>query len=533
MRLLPPRGERALPLLAGVLLALAYPPAEILLPSFVGLAPLLVFIDERAPGSAGRWSATRAGLLTGGVYFGIQLYWMAVALIHYSALAIPAYALTVLVLAGLAGAFGWAVHFTRDRLRLPLPLAAAVFWTTLEWVQGHLGDLAFPWLGLGTSLASFPRVAGAADLVGARGLTFWLAAVNGMVAVLVLRSRDGRPVRALALATASLVLVPAAYGFARAATLELRPAARIAVVQPNIPEEVKLDRAIAVDSSLASLSTLMRSLADGRRGDGGDGGNAPDLVLWPEVALPADLAASRSLVDTVAALSRMAGAPILVGAYAVDDARGIPVAFNSAFTVDGTGIRSARYDKRVLVPFVERVPFLDPRLVERFTGDLRYFGALGRGAEAPVFSVGAATGPRFGVLICYESIFARLGRRYRAAGADFLVNITNDAWYGREPWYARTTALWQHPAHLALRAIETRMGIARAANTGISLFVDPIGRTYARTDLFEPDLRVGTVFTTDSTPLFVRWGDWLGSLSLFLAALLLALASRRPSHPPP
>lgn len=511
--LVPPRGERALPVLSGVLLALVCPPAAFLLPPFVALAPLLVFIAERPPGPRGRWAATRAGLVVGAIYFGVQLYWLAVALLYYSWLAIPAYLLTVLVLTGLAGTFGWAVHMTRERIGLPLPIGAAVFWTALEWVQGHLGDLAFPWLGLGTGLSPYPRLAGAAELVGARGLTFWLAAVSGALAVALVRYRDRQPVRAVAIGTAVLVAVPAAFGIWRAQTLELRPVARVAVVQPNIPEDLKLDRRIAVDTSLAALLRLSERIPVG----------GVDLVAWPEVAIPTDLAGSPSLMAVVERVSARVGAPVLVGAYGVD-ARdpGGQVAFNSAFLIEAATVRGRRYDKQRLVPFVERVPFLDPGLLDRRLAGRPPFGGLGRGREAPVFT--ARNGARFGVLICYESIFAHLARRYRAAGAELLVNVTNDAWYGREPWYARTTALWQHPAHMVMRAIETRTGVARAANTGISMFVDPVGRTYGRTPLFQADTRLRTVFTTDVSTLFVRWGDWLATGSA-VAALVLVLAA--------
>jgi len=134
-------------------------------------------------------------------------------------------------------------------------------------------------------------------------------------------------------------------------------------------------------------------------------------------------------------------------------------------------------------------------------------------------------GGEYGVLICYESIFAPHAREFRQRGVDFLVNMTNDAWYGREPWYARTAALWQHPAHMVMRAIENRVGVARAANTGISMFVDPLGRTYEETDLFTADVRVATVYTTDVTTLFTRWGDWLAT-GATLAALALLVAGR-------
>ena len=513
--MLPPRGERLLPLLSGVLLAVSFPPFRLLLPPFVALAPLLVFIETRAADPDGRWAAARAGFWTGIVYFGLLLYWLIVALIYYSKLAIAAYVLTVLVLGLFTAAFASGVHYLRARRIAPLWVVAPLLWTTLEWVQGNLGDVAFPWLGLGSSLASYPTLAGGADLVGARGLTLLVALVAALVADATLRARRRERWAVPAAAALGVVLLMAGYGAMRNRTLELIPAARVAVVQPNIPEDLKLDREAGLDSSMTALSNLTASLA----------GQDMDLVVWPEVALPAVLTRgyARDLRVGVERLSRLVQAPIVVGAYEeLEDGENVTY-FNAAFVVDEEGLREDSYGKRFLVPFVERVPFIDPAALEAITGDLAYFGGLGRGTGLPLFDV-AGTASRFGILICYESIFAPLSRDFRNAGADFLVNMTNDAWYGREPWYARTSALWQHPAHLTMRAIETRAGVARAANTGISMFVDPLGRTYERTELFTPDVRVATVYTTGVTTLFARWGDWLATMAAVATAALLMLA---------
>src|SRR3989449_11190194 len=127
-----------------------------------------------------------------------------------------------------------------------------------------------------------------------------------------------------------------------------------------------------------------------------------------------------------------------------------------------------------LVPVVERVPFVPARLMQSVPGVGRWSGGFGRGRSLPVYS---NTLGRFGVMICYESAFEDLARGYRRRGAEFLVNITNDAWYGR------TAGPYQHAAHLVMRAIETRMGIARAANDGISELLDPLGQDRKSTRL--------------------------------------------------
>lgn len=515
------RGSWMAPLASAILLVVSFPPFALLLPPFVALVPFLVFVAGRPAGVAGRREAARAGLLLGIAYFGLLLYWLAIALLPDSRLAIPAYALAVLVLAGFTTAFATGLHYVRERLpAVPLPIAAALLWTAVEWVQGHLGDLSFPWLGLGTALAPFPRVAGAADLVGARGLTFWVALVNGSLAAAVLELRDGRLNARHATITAAVLALPVVYGFWRSATLTIRPAARVAVVQPNIPRELRRDRGAAVDSSLAALRRLTSAIPAG----------SVDLVAWPEVAIPAALddPFQDRLRKEIRTLGAKVGAPILAGAYAMERPPGAPrpTYYNAAFVVAPDGLTGEVYRKMRLVPFVERVPFVDPARLERIVGEMLYYGGLGRGNEATTFAAGDA---HYGVLICFESIFASHARILRARGADFLVNATNDAWYGSEGSLGRSTALWQHPAHLVLRAIETRTGIARAANTGISLFVDPLGRTYERTTLFTHDVRAATVYTSDSTTLFVRWGDWLATGATACAALLLLAARRAPA----
>jgi apolipoprotein N-acyltransferase len=219
--------------------------------------------------------------------------------------------------------------------------------------------------------------------------------------------------------------------------------------------------------------------------------------------------------------ARAKGTPIVFGALGHEGELrpGRYSYYNSAFLMEPGGLADYRYDKRYLVPFVERVPFLP---TEWFSA-LQYFGGFGVGQGWPLASV---NGTDYGVLICYESTYPEGSRAFRRAGADVLLNITNDAWYGREPLYARTTALWQHPAHMVMRAIENRMGVARAANTGISLFVDPVGRVHNPTELFQADLHVDTVLTTDVLTFYTRFGDLTGN-GAAVAALVLLTASFR------
>ncbi len=516
--LLPRRGARLLPLLSAGLLLASFPPLHLGVPPFVALVPVAVLVAELPPGADGAGTALRAGLLLGAVYFGLLLHWLVVALFRLSPVALPGYLSVVAVLAALVGLVVWALHRLHHGLGLPLWVALPLAWTAGEWLRAHLpGGLAFPWLGLGTSLTGYPELVGIAEVVGARGVTFWLAGVSGLGAGVLVRWRRGRSWKGASAAAILAAVLPAAWGVWRADTLRTRPAARVAFLQPDVPAEVKEEPIRAVETTRARLDGLLARI---------DAGEV-DLVVTPETAFPVALEEPRwdSLRAWLRAEAREVGAPILVGAHGTGtSAGGEARRHNSAFLVGADGLSGYAYHKRRLVPVVETAPAI-------FGGVPGPAPAsLASGRSRPLATI--AGGARFGTLICYESAFPAEARAYRRAGADFLVNITNDAWYGGERWYTRTAGLWQHPAHLVMRAVETRTGVVRAANAGISMLVDPSGRVRESTDLFEEAVRVGDVRTTDVRTFYVRYGDVAGTGSVAAVLVLLLLGARRERRRP-
>ena len=446
-----------------------------------------------------------------GFWFGLTssalvLYWMVIALWNFTWLSALGYGVTIVVL-GLFGAVmfalvGWVWHRGKVSLLIALP----VYWTMVEWTVGHLGDVRFPWLGLGTSLTGYPTVVQVADIIGARGITLLLAVANVALALAWLERARRTKAIALVGAVAGGTLLAIVYGAWRERSLDVRVVGEVALIQPNVGYQEKWEPAVQ-DSIVRSMAALSLEAMIAR---------SPDLVIWPEAAIPDYFFRRQAWDALIKEQARDYRIPLVVGGHdVVLESQDDYEYYNSAFLFDTLGRRDEQpvYHKRYLVPIVERVPFVNPRWF-----DLRWFGGFGTGARGPVYRVAVGT---FGVLICYESAFEDLSRDYRHRGAQFIVNITNDAWFGE------TSAPYQHAAHLVMRAIENRVGIARAANTGISEFVDPTGRPRQQTRLGERTYVVGELRTTDTITPYTWLGDWVGWGVLLFAFGLAGITTVR------
>ncbi len=482
--------------LGALALALSYPPFPLPPLSFFALIPAVLLVRQAAQAGDTR-AAFRWGWWYGLAANGLVLYWMVFALWRFTPFSALGYFATVAALALFTACMFWFV--VRVRLTapaVPLWVVFPVAWTALEWFVGHIGDIAFPWLGLGTSLADAPLLVQWADLAGARGVTLWLAWCNVVILEAWLERRatwDAWRKLAPVLTTVVLAL---GYGLWREKTVPVREVGVVALIQPNEGFREKWDpaREDAVVANLLEMSQQAMAVA------------RPQLVVWPEAAIPGYLFQNPEWDQAISGLARVSHTPIVTGGLYADASLPPPVPYyNAAFLFDSTGDRRTHpvYGKHYLVPIVERVPFVPVRWMRKLPGVGRWSGGFARGTDLPVYQTAIG---RFGVVICYESAFEDLPRKYRAEGADFLVNVTNDVWFGR------TSAPRQHASHLVLRAIETRMGIARAANSGISEFVDPFGRASDASALGQQAVVTGRLRTSDVTTLYVRWGDWVGML---------------------
>jgi apolipoprotein N-acyltransferase len=280
-----------------------------------------------------------------------------------------------------------------------------------------------------------------------------------------------------------------------------RPTLHVALIQGNIDQGQKWDRA-AQESIFASYGALTREAA------------APEvaLIVWPEASTPFFFANDPVFRARQLGLVREEGRPLLFGSPTHAREAGQDIMYNSAFLVGPDATVWGRYDKIHLVPFGEYIPlrsllFFLEKLVEGI-GDFR---------SGTRYTVMAIPQGRFSVLICYEAIFPDLVRQFVRQGAQFLVNITNDAWFGRSP------APYQHLSMVVFRAIEHRVPIVRAANTGISALIDPTGRLVQQTDLFTRAWITGRIAPVENPATFyTRVGDVFAYACLLLTALGLA-----------
>ena len=486
-------------LVSAVLLTAAYPTTDWWLLAWVALVPLLAAALVRRPRDA-----FGDGWLQGTAFFLLLLRWLDHTFRYYSAIPWPVTWLPILGLAAYCGLYfglvASAVSWLSRCLGPGWALVAAPFlWVAGEWLRGWLLS-GFPWGLLGYSQYRQLAVIQIAAVTGVYGVSFVIVCVNAaLVGLVALGWRGGSRgvVVAATLLVGTLAFGGSGYGF----WIKPPRSILVAVVQPSIEQSLKWDPAHQKEA-LRIFTNLTREA--GRR--------RPAIIIWPETAAPIFLRRDPALVAELQALSGEVKAPLLVGSLD-SDSGGF---YNSVFLLERQGIR-AKYDKIHLVPFGEYVPLA--RLIGFVRRWAEFISEFQAGRTPKVFK---EADPPFGVVICYEGIFPELFREFVAGGAQYMVNITNDAWFGA------TSGPWQHLAMLPFRAVENRVVIARSANTGVSAFVEPSGRIIEILGLFERGVLDHVFFIPGGTGTFyTRFGDVFAYLCLAVSVTALTFARLR------
>src|SRR5262245_12729296 len=389
-----------------------------------------------------------------------------------------------------------AARLSRFRSGAIRVLAVASAWTALELLRSTVLTGA-PWDLLAHALYDQPRLIQIAGIGGAYLVSFVLVACSAAAAEIAIGPPDGR--RAAAITAIVLLSATVGYGTWGLGTEDVGPHLRVGLVQGNVPNAWRTDLARS-NEAFAAFAEATRALP----------AEHPALIVWPENAVSFLWAPNDRFREAIRTLLGSSDIPLLLGAPRYAQAGDGKVAFfNSAWLLDPAGKPLAIYDKRRLLPFAEYAPFPSlPILGWRFDAP----GAYTAGTEPVLFEQPAP----FGVLICYEAIYPELARDLVRAGARFLVNISNDAWFGT------TAGLEQHFAISVFRAVETHRALARATNTGVTAVVHPVGRITR----FPSAVRRGWVVDVplrDDQTLHTRTGDIFAWLTV--AATLLALVA--------
>jgi apolipoprotein N-acyltransferase len=461
------------------------------------------------------------GFLHGVLFYGFTVPWVyAVMREHGGLSALQAggvYAVMVLYLSLYPALFGLTFAALGRRSILLACVSAPFLWVAAEFARTHFPFIGFPWNLLGYSAASNPGLVQLTTLTGIYGLSFFVAAVNSFGAYVNETSSRTKTLLALAL---GFVIAGAAY-FAGVGWLPKALATRAAtLVQPNFPELPSYPPDWH-ERNAADLDELERlSVEAARRNRARDGRpDEPVLLIWPEVPAPFYFLEPK-FSERVQRVVHDSAAFFLVGVVEWKLGAGNRYEpYNSAILVEPGGTRVFEYDKIHLVPYGEYVPLREW---------LGIFGKLvaevGDYRAGTAFSVGQLPAGKFGVFICYEAVFPNLVRRFTVGGAELLINISNDGWYGR------SAAPEQHLAMARVRAVENRRWLLRATNNGHTVSVDPYGRLVARLETDRRGvLRAPYDFRSDLT-LYALWGDYFAWMCVAASVGFLAvLAVKRPS----
>jgi apolipoprotein N-acyltransferase len=471
----------------GLALTFAYPPFQTGLLAYFALVPLLVALRDKTP-------KQHLGLayLYGFAFNATALFWT-------WRVTLPGTVTMILVLA-----LYWAVPFWflgqmkkvwghRAYILLPFLLVGLEYFRTL-------GELAFPWTNLSYTQSYYTAWLQVLPFAGDTLLSFWRVLLNLLIFYAI--ETSGKK-RWLGLAAGLLLwFAPGLYGALVLEKAEVEPKFKAALLQGNIDSYHKWDSAYTQASFDAYRELAFVASASGA-----------DFLVWPETAAPCYLLQERPYLYQVMAIAQTAKKEMLVGTLDYQTVGPNQyLYYNAAYHFDTLGRASFPSRKMHLVPFGETIPF---------SGRVKILKDIhvGQADFTPgdsILLLQSSFG-KYGVLICFEAVFPDLVRRFVQKGSQFLVGITNDGWYGR------TSGPYQHERIALFRAVENRISLVRAANSGVSAGFDPYGRVISESELFKKQIVFASIPLREKTTFYTRWGDFFPQACSVVS--LIALAS--------
>ncbi len=490
---------------SAVLLILSFPKINQAYFTWIALVPILYALEGKSA-----YQSFIAGLLCGCVFYTGLVYWIVVVTTTYGGLNYPVGIFVMLLLVTyLSIYFGLAfslARFIEEKTSCALPTSLPFIWVALEYLRSFLFS-GFPWESLGYAHYQSRLVIQCADITGVYGISFLIVSVNASVYLLL----RGLAVKKIpwkeSVLTALLLIAALSYGTWRLDTIQKTTAAasgkiQCGLIQGNIDQGIKWNRAYR-DQVIERHQQLSReALYPTTR-----------LLIWPESSTPFYFQSEIDYQQAIFHIISDKDVFLLLGSPSMEVRNGRLHHFNSAFLLSPSQKIVGKYDKKHLVPYGEYIP------LKRFFPFIdKMVAGIGDFSSGNTITLLHLPEAAFGVLICYEIIFPDLTRRFVKQGAQFLVNITNDAWFGK------TSAPYQHLSMAVVRAIENRRWIARAANTGISAFIDPTGVIKSATPLFTESFLTGTIGILGVQTFYTTYGDVFALLATLLSLVLLSYA---------
>jgi apolipoprotein N-acyltransferase len=512
------------------LLILSFPKFDFGFSAWIGLIPLLIAINKKELKSGFLLS-----LVCGMIFFLGIFYWI----LEIKGYTLLHHALLALYLGSYFAMFGLGFCFISRRWgTTPALFSTPFIWVTLEYVRGNLSFLALPWGFLAHSQYRYPVVIQIASIVGSYGISFLIVLVNAALAFLVLeRLKSPLPLELckvqgchapnvvhrptnrlpfLLITATSLLLFTLLYGYFTITDTITGSKVKISLIQGNIEQPKKWDPKFAREI----MQTYVQLTEEASKAES-------TLVVWPETATPGSISTNPALHMELRSLVKRTGTYLLLGSaqhrkFTKEKMKDIRYT-NSAYLLDPRPklVRNQTYDKIYLFPFGEYLPYR-----EMIPWDLININPSGSDnyVSGTEFTVFKHPDFRFGVTICWENIFPDLVRQFVKQGAQCIINLTNEAHFGK------TAAPHQLVSMSVFRAVENKVYVIRCANTGVSCIIDPNGRIVDRVkddkghDIFIRGILTGYIIPLESTTIYTQFGDVLVWITFIESAVFLFVA---------
>ncbi|MCX5811566.1 MAG: apolipoprotein N-acyltransferase [Proteobacteria bacterium] len=461
-----------------------------------------------------------SGFITGIVSYLGLIYWVVVAMNRYGGIDIYTsfliLILFVLYLAFYIAVFTFTVPFIESKLSIPFYISAPVVWVLLEYLRS-IGLTGFAWSMMAYSQHNFLPFIQVVSVTGPYFVSFLIVAINCIFSqifigraekIVEIKDREDKRIRTKHLSPsgytffiyigviAAFFTIALVYGYSRMNTKD-EGNLKVAIIQGNILQDVKWDEAFKMRIARTYYQKTLEA------------GKGANLIIWPETAMPFVFNDEIYAKNFIKELPAILKANLLFGTVSKDNKGKYS---NAAYVYNEAGELTGNYNKVHLVPFGEYTPLI------KYLPFLANFTAAGGDFIAgethkPI----ETTAGKIGILICYEGTFPHITNDTVKRGGQVLVNITNDAWFGK------TSAPYQHLAFYVFRAIETDRYVLRAANTGISAIIDPRGRIRQKTGIFTEDAIQGNFSLRNGQTFYVRYGDYFVLMAFLLLASLCGI----------